>query len=233
MKILVIDDERPTLAMFRLFLTACGYEVLTAENGEQGMDFFASEGPDIVFTDIRMPGMDGLEVLRQIRESGSSCPVIIITGHGDMEPAMAALDLAASDFINKPVERTALNSALVRAEKQLYQTEPAEFSVTETPGDQCLKLIFSGRLSQAAASKLSAIDLETVPGGKALFLFKDNFSIDRHGVFILLEYLRQTAGSGVRIEMSGLSHNHIRFFEMAGVDKLASLVPSNPGETGL
>ncbi len=119
MKILVIDDERPTLAMFKLFLTAYGHEVMTAETGEQGMERFKAQAPDIVFTDFRMPGMDGLAVLRQIRESDAFCQVILITGHGDTELAMAARDLGASGFIGKPVERAALNTALARAEKQL------------------------------------------------------------------------------------------------------------------
>ena len=87
MKILVIDDEKPTLSMFKLFLTAYGYEVITAENGEQGLALFKEILPEIVFTDIRMPGIDGLEVLRQIRKISQTSQVIIITGHGDMEKA--------------------------------------------------------------------------------------------------------------------------------------------------
>ena len=66
-KILVIDDEKPTLMMFRLTLAAYGYEVLTAENGQEGLDVFRRERPDIVLTDIKMPGMSGIDVLKQIK----------------------------------------------------------------------------------------------------------------------------------------------------------------------
>jgi len=66
-KILVIDDEKPTLMMFRLTLTAYGYEVLTAENGQEGVDVFNRERPGIVLTDIKMPGMNGIEVLKQVK----------------------------------------------------------------------------------------------------------------------------------------------------------------------
>ena len=62
-KILVVDDEKSTLSMFRLFLSAYGYTVLTAENGTEGLQLFEKEKPPIVITDIKMPGVDGIELL--------------------------------------------------------------------------------------------------------------------------------------------------------------------------
>jgi len=81
-KILVIDDEKATLAMFRLFLEAYGYVVLTAENGTQGLEIFSKEKPDLVITDIKMPGIDGLTVLQRIKDIDPKAGVIVITGHG-------------------------------------------------------------------------------------------------------------------------------------------------------
>ena len=66
-RVLVIDDERPTLGMFELFLGAYGYEVLTAESAQEGLNIFKKERPPIVLTDIKMPGMDGLEILKKIK----------------------------------------------------------------------------------------------------------------------------------------------------------------------
>ena len=66
--ILVIDDERPTLKMFGLFLSVYGYDMLTAENGEEGIEIFRAEKPPIVLTDIKMPGMDGIELLKAIKD---------------------------------------------------------------------------------------------------------------------------------------------------------------------
>jgi hypothetical protein len=86
-KILVIDDEKPTLSMFLLFLKAYGYEVLLAENGAQGLKIFEAESPAIVFTDLKMPGMDGFEVLDRIKSQSPETEVIVITGHGDMDLA--------------------------------------------------------------------------------------------------------------------------------------------------
>ena len=114
-KILVIDDEKPTLSMFRLFLDAYGYRVFLAENGATGLDIFGREKPAIVLTDIKMPGIDGLAILRRIREIEPQTAVVVITGHGDADLAEQALALDAVDFINKPIKREALDAALEKA----------------------------------------------------------------------------------------------------------------------
>ena len=118
-KILVIDDEKPTLSMFRLFLDAYGYKVYTAENGEDGLEIFQKEKPAIVLTDIKMPGVDGLGVLRQIKEIAPETAVIVITGHGDTDLAEQAVALHAVDFINKPIKKEALDAALEKAREKL------------------------------------------------------------------------------------------------------------------
>jgi DNA-binding NtrC family response regulator len=117
--VLVIDDESATLTMFRLFVNAYGYTVLTAENGETGRQLVRDRHPDIVFTDLKMPGMDGFEVLKQIKKRSPRIEVIVITGHGDMDHVVRALNLEATDFINKPIGRSALDAALKRAEAHL------------------------------------------------------------------------------------------------------------------
>ena len=124
-KILVIDDEKPTLSMFRLFLDAYGYTVYTAENGTEGLAIFQKEKPEIVLTDIKMPGIDGLAILRQIKEIDPNAAVIVITGHGDTALAEQAIALDAVDFINKPIKKQALDAALEKAKKKLETTKPA------------------------------------------------------------------------------------------------------------
>jgi YesN/AraC family two-component response regulator len=118
-KILVIDDEKPTLSMFRLFLDAYGYRVYTAENGADGLEIFQKEKPAIVLTDIKMPGVDGLAVLQQIKEIAPETAVIVITGHGDTDLAEQAVALHAVDFINKPIKKEALDAALEKARQEL------------------------------------------------------------------------------------------------------------------
>lgn len=120
--ILVIDDEKATLSMFRLFLEAYGYRVLTAENGSEGLAVFKRERPRIVLSGIKMPGIDGLEVLRQVRRIDPQTAVILITGHGDAELASQAQALEAVDFIHKPIRKEALDAALDKALQSLTGT---------------------------------------------------------------------------------------------------------------
>jgi YesN/AraC family two-component response regulator len=117
-KILVIDDEKATLSMFRLFLDAYGYTVYTAENGTEGLAIFRKEKPAIVLTDIKMPGIDGLAVLQQIKEIDPNTAVIVITGHGDTALSEQAVALDAVDFISKPIKKEALDAALEKAKKK-------------------------------------------------------------------------------------------------------------------
>ncbi|MCG6892882.1 MAG: response regulator [Desulfobacteraceae bacterium] len=118
-KILLIDDEADILRVLSRSLRADGYDVVTASNGKDALETFRAESPEIVLTDIKMPEMDGLEVLRQVKEIDADAQVIIITGHGDIDSAVEALQYGASDFINKPVRDEALNVALKRAEEKL------------------------------------------------------------------------------------------------------------------
>jgi len=117
-KLLLIDDEPDILRVLSLSLRADGYEVVSAQNGTEGIAVFKKEKPDIVITDIKMPGMDGIEVLKKVKDLNDDTEVIIITGHGDIENAIEALKHGASDFINKPVRDEALAIALRRAREK-------------------------------------------------------------------------------------------------------------------
>ena len=119
-KILVIDDEESIRHLLTISLTHKGYEVITAEDGEKGIEVFKAHKPPLVITDIKMPGMDGIEVLKKIKDIEPDTRVIVITGHGDMKSAVEALKLEASDFINKPITDDALTVALKRAEYILW-----------------------------------------------------------------------------------------------------------------
>lgn len=114
-KILVIDDEPSTRELLQLSLESDGYEVYTAEDGIAGLQRFYELEPHIVITDIRMPGMDGIEVLRRIKAHAPGVEVIVVTAHGQMELTIQALQLEASDFINKPISDQAITVALKRA----------------------------------------------------------------------------------------------------------------------
>lgn len=109
--VLVVDDDHASLLMLTDLLSLSGFTVLTAEEGRQGIEMFVNHSPDLVITDIRMPHLDGLELLRNIRELDDLTPVILVTGHGDLENAMRALRRGAYDFILKPINPDVLLNA--------------------------------------------------------------------------------------------------------------------------
>ncbi|MDY6837069.1 MAG: response regulator [Thermodesulfobacteriota bacterium] len=119
LKILLIDDEEPIRKVLGLYLRSKDYEVITAADGREGIEAFQQESPAVVLTDIKMPGMDGIEVLKRVKEMNPETEIIVITGHGDMDLAVQALQLDASDFITKPVDNQALSVALKRAKERM------------------------------------------------------------------------------------------------------------------
>ncbi len=109
-KILVIDDERSIRNSMKDILQYEGHEVVLAENGMEGLVSVKSEKPDIVFCDIKMPKMEGIEVLERIKEFSADTPVIMISGHGTIDTAIEAIRKGAYDFIEKPLD---LNRILI------------------------------------------------------------------------------------------------------------------------
>jgi PAS domain S-box-containing protein len=117
--LLLADDEEGIRKVLGIALADAGYEVCTAENGVEALRLFREALPPIVLTDIKMPGMDGIELLRQIKTERPETEVIMITGHGDMELAIESLKLEATDFVTKPINDDALAIALKRARERI------------------------------------------------------------------------------------------------------------------
>jgi signal transduction histidine kinase/FixJ family two-component response regulator len=122
-QLLLVDDEPGIRKVVGIALKDLGYTVLEAANGDEGLDVFRSATPPIVITDIRMPGMDGLDLLRAIKSERPATEVILVTGHGDMDVAIEGLRLDACDFISKPVGPEVLEIALKRAEDKIAMRE--------------------------------------------------------------------------------------------------------------
>jgi DNA-binding NtrC family response regulator len=103
-KILVIDDELPVREMVQRLLSESNYEVRLARNGAEGLALFRKEGFDLVVTDLSMPGMSGIEVLRTIKGEEASVPVILITAFATIDTAVEAIKTGAYDYITKPFD---------------------------------------------------------------------------------------------------------------------------------
>ncbi|HSP89813.1 MAG TPA: sigma-54 dependent transcriptional regulator [Vicinamibacterales bacterium] len=125
-RILVIDDESAIRDSMRMILEYEGYDFLGAATGEEGITLVERESVDLVFLDIKMPGMDGLEVLGTLKAQGDQLPVVMISGHGTVATAVEATKLGAFDFIEKPLAterillaiRNALGFSRLRDENQ-------------------------------------------------------------------------------------------------------------------
>jgi two-component system, NtrC family, nitrogen regulation response regulator NtrX len=101
-RILVIDDEAAIRDSLKMTLEYEGYEFLAAATGQEGLALIEREGPDLVLLDVKMPGMDGLEVLDRIRAINDALPVVVVSGHGTISTAVEATKKGAFDFIEKP-----------------------------------------------------------------------------------------------------------------------------------
>lgn len=102
-KVLVVDDEEVVGRSFDRVLGERGYEVTTARNGEEALRKLDSNGFDLVFTDIKMPGMDGIEVAKRVKEMNPWLPVVIVTGYGSSENEARAQEAGVSQFLHKPL----------------------------------------------------------------------------------------------------------------------------------
>lgn len=126
-RLLIVDDEKPVLDVLSEYFVSQGHAVETAETGAEAIATYRRTAPDLVLLDVRMPGMDGVEVLRRLRVLGST-PVIMVTANEDVALARLTLKLGAFDYVSKPFDFTYLDRAvtagLVRA-SEMAEREPA------------------------------------------------------------------------------------------------------------
>lgn len=128
--LLIIDDDEVVRASLAAYLEDSGFKVLQASNGLQGLEVFQQAKPDLMICDLRMPQVDGLELIRRINALGVEVPVIVVSGAGVMNDAVEALRLGAADYLIKPLEdlavlehsvRRALDRSRLRLENQRYR----------------------------------------------------------------------------------------------------------------
>lgn len=227
-KILVIDDERPTLKMFRLTLMAYGYDVLTAENGQEGLDVFEKERPRIVLTDVKMPGMNGIEVLRRIKQIDPTAEVIVITGHGDMDLAIQALNLDATDFINKPIQRHLLEQVLKSAQERCRMADEniQDFELQETEKAALITIrgsITAGHESQFQSCYRKALSLNRP---RIVLHFLETSAVNGAGIAILTQLVLESRKLKKDVVGVGLSENLKKVFEIVGLGKLVPVAGS-------
>jgi DNA-binding response OmpR family regulator len=111
-RVLVVDDEPDAVELLTEFLTAKGYEVIAASNGEEALRRLQEDRPHLILLDVRMPKMDGLEVLRRAREIDQAVGIIMVTAVHEEETGRRALQMGAFDYITKPLDLKYLEQSL-------------------------------------------------------------------------------------------------------------------------
>ena len=232
--VLVIDDEKPTLSMFALLLEAMGYRTFTAADGAEGIEVFERERPRVVFTDIKMPDMDGLEVLRRIKAMDPGAEVIVVTGHGDVELALASLNLDAADFIDKPIRQEALAQALARAEERLAQRGEGQDALHLEEAEQATVLSIGGRLSaasEAAFDQAVGRALERRLG--VVVGLEPTVQLTGAGVALIVRLVLETSRAGLKAAVAAPAQAQRAALEAAGVGAAAPLARTLDEALGL
>jgi signal transduction histidine kinase len=148
--VLFVDDEKDICDVLSISLSDLGYKVYTAQNGQEALRIIQDVSPPIVLTDIRMPVMDGIELLRRIKSQFPETEVVMVTGHGDMDLAIESLKNEATDFIVKPIKDEALEIALNRAlERISMRRQLREYTenLEELVQEKSAKLVQAERLA--------------------------------------------------------------------------------------
>jgi DNA-binding NtrC family response regulator len=128
--LLITDDEKDFVEMLSLRLKASGLNVFSAFNGRECLDLIAQEDIDVVILDIKMPGMDGIETLREIKSRSPLVEVVMLTGHGTIDTAVEGMKLGAFDYVLKPAVfddlREKIKGARQRKDRQADRIQKAE-----------------------------------------------------------------------------------------------------------
>jgi len=117
-RVLVVDDEQSLRKVLAATLQREGYEVQVASDGEEALAALDRDGADVVVTDLVMPRMDGLSLLRKVVVSHPDVPVIVVTAHGRVDSAVEAMKAGAFDFVTKPFEHSELKTIIAKAARQ-------------------------------------------------------------------------------------------------------------------
>ena len=122
-KVLLVDDEKDFIEMLSLRLKEVGEKITVAYSGQEGLDALGKADIDVVILDIKMPGMDGIETLTEIKKKHPLVEVIMLTGHGSTETAVQGMKLGAFDYLMKPADFNDLNAKLEGARKRKDEQE--------------------------------------------------------------------------------------------------------------
>ncbi|WMW64896.1 response regulator [Nitratidesulfovibrio liaohensis] len=218
--LLLVDDEEGIRTVLALLLADMGCAVRTAASGAEALAMVRANPPAVVLTDVRMPGMDGIDLLRAVKVEFPGVEVLVLTGHGDMELAVSSLRFGAGDFLTKPVAPEALEVALDRARQRMALREALRRHTEELEqlvAQRTRELLHAERLAavgETAAGLAHAI--KNVAGGLegAMFVLEKGLELDRR------DYLEQ-GWRMVRDDVARVRDLAMRLLDMGRAAELA------------
>jgi signal transduction histidine kinase len=244
--ILLVDDEEGIRKVLSIALADAGYEVLTAENGVDALEIFKKVHPPIVLTDIKMPEMDGIELLRKIKQSSANTEVIIITGHGDLDLAIKSVKFEATDFVTKPINDDTLDIALKRAEERIeMRAQLSEYTqnLEDLVEEKTRKLLEAERLA-AVGKTVAGLShaIKNIAGGLkgGAFVLEKGIEVDnREYLLDGWEMIRKNVDKITRLSLDLLNYakdtrlNFQRCHPNAPVQEVADLMARRAQEHGI
>ena len=206
--ILTIDDEEIIRFSFKNYLEDFGYKVLCAPDGQKGLDIYIKEKPDLVLVDLRMPVMDGLEVLAAFKKLSSDIPVIVVSGTGVISDAIEALRLGAWDYLLKPIED--MSALLHIIEKSL---ERAKLIQDNRNYQQNLEIKVKERTEELSKKNIELKQInrrlrDIVDTTKKISLCKDFYQFGKKLLEEFGHHMLADGGSIYNIEKNGLKLMH-------------------------
>ncbi len=201
-RILTIDDEDLVREILTAYLEDSGFEVIQASNGQAGIDLIRRESPDLVLCDLRMPGMDGLQVLATVTHDFPELPILVVSGMGGMSDAIQALKLGAWDYVTKPIEdmavlEHAIGHALERARLRRENREHREH--LEAVNEQLRHTVRQLQEDEAAARR---IQFQLLPEDDKVYR---HYRFNRH--LLTSQYL-----SGDFVDYFAIDGDHLGFY---------------------
>lgn len=211
MKILIVDDEKTLASSLKEYLSADGIEADTAFDGLEARRLLEERSYDVLVTDLRMPGLDGMALLRWVREEGPNLPVIMISAHGEIRDAVEAMKRGASDYLVKPFDPDELTLRL----KKARETRRLELASVAVPGKADLR----GRLIGESPSmrEVARILEKAAPSGATILLTGES-GTGKEVAARLVHELSGREGAFVPINM-GAFPEHLLESELFGYEK--------------
>lgn len=190
-RILIVDDEPNIRRVFRASLESAGYRVDEARDGEEALLWVQGSTPDLILLDLQMPNIGGMEVLESLRTTGYDIPVVIVTAHGSIPDAVAAMKLGAIDFLAKPLTPDVLRRTVAEVVGRHSAAAPEDQSVASSSGGPIVATVMAPVLDLTLAKRaLNRRDFEEAERLLEELLDQAPYSAEAHTLLGVLQESR-------------------------------------------